>query len=110
MSQLEDDFAFQLSTILVNPAREYEAIEGRKFRWDFAFPDKKLLIEIQGGTWSTGKMAHNSGTGIRRDCEKLNLAVVAGWRVLHFTTDMVKDGSALATVERMLKLPVAICT
>jgi very-short-patch-repair endonuclease len=102
MSVLEEEFAWQLSTILINPDREYRAIEGRKFRYDFAIPSKRLLIEIQGGTWSASTMAHNSGSGIRRDCEKLNLAQLAGWRVLHFTADMVHDGSALAIVEKMI--------
>lgn len=102
MSALEDEFAFQLSTLLIVPTREYHAIDGRKYRWDFFVPPI-LLIEIQGGTWPAGKMAHNSGAGIRRDCEKNNLAVAAGYKVLYFTSDMIRDGEALATVERMIQ-------
>ena len=101
MSALEEEFAWQLSTILVNPAREYKAIEGRRFRWDFAIPERRVLIEIQGSTW-VANTGHTSGRGVRRDCEKLNLATEAGWRVLHFTGDMVRDGEALATVERII--------
>ena len=102
MSELEEEFVWQLSTILVNPAREYKAIPGRRFRWDFAIPERKLLIEIQGGTW-VSNTGHSSGSGIRRDCEKINLATLAGWRVLHFTGDMVRDGEALATVEKAMQ-------
>ena len=102
MSTLEDEFAFQLSTICSEFDREERVIEGRRFRWDFLIPPK-LLIEIQGGTRMRGKTGHTSGDGIRRDCEKNNLAVAAGYKVLYFTADMIRDGEALATVERMIK-------
>jgi hypothetical protein len=51
-----------------------------------------------------GKTGHTSGDGVRRDCEKNNLAVLAGYKVLYFTSDMVRDGEALATVEKMLEV------
>lgn len=102
MSELEDEFAFQLSTICNEFDREERVIEGRRFRWDFLIPPK-LLIEIQGGTRMRGKTGHTSGDGIRRDCEKNNLAVLAGYTVLYFTSDMVRSGEALATVERMIQ-------
>jgi hypothetical protein len=102
MSQLEDDFAFQLSTICDEFDREERVIAGRRFRWDFLIPPN-LLIEIQGGTRMKGKTGHTSGDGVRRDCEKNNLAVAAGYKVLYFTSDMIRDGEALATVEKLLE-------
>lgn len=91
---------------LPEPETEYRAISGRRFRWDGAYPYHKVLYEVQGGIWSGryGKQSgHSSGAGISRDCEKNNLAVLAGWKVLYFTGEMIKDGSALQTLEKVLK-------
>lgn len=96
-SDLEDWLETRLiQSGLTGYVREFQAINGRKWRWDFAYVDARLLIEVHGGTW--GKGGHSSGVGIRRDCEKLNAATVNGWRVLAFTGDMVKDDTAPAVI------------
>lgn len=101
-SQLEDKLLFQIKAIgLPIPEREYKAIPGRRFRFDMAYISEKLLIEVQGGTWA-GKPSHTSGSGIRRDCEKNNLAILNGYKVLHFTSDMIHSGEALKTIEEVL--------
>jgi len=65
-SALEDLFAMQLDAAgLTGYTREFRAIPGRKFRFDFCFKQERLLIEINGGTYSKG--AHSTGTGIARD-------------------------------------------
>lgn len=87
---------------LPNPVREYRIIPERKYRWDFCWPAHLLAVEIQGGTWSRKRTAHSSGPGIKRDCEKHNLAVVAGWKVLMFTSDMVQDGTAVEITRKAL--------
>lgn len=100
-SPLENLFAMQLDSAgLTGYVREYQAIPGRRFRFDFAWRKERLLVEINGGTYSKG--AHSTGTGINRDYEKGNLAVLNGWRVLSFDTKMVKSGAALEVVERLL--------
>jgi hypothetical protein len=82
--------------------REYQAIEGRKFRWDFhVAPD--LLIEVQGGVWNFGKSGHNTGTGITRDAEKCSLAAAHGYRVIQATTQQVKDGSAIEWIKQAIR-------
>jgi hypothetical protein len=40
---------------------EYQFLEGRKFRFDFAHPESKTAIEINGGRWF--KSGHSSGNG-----------------------------------------------
>lgn len=79
--------------------REAQIIPGRKYRWDFIVGD--LAIEIQGGTWHVG--AHSHGEGILRDCQKLNAAVLEGYRVLLFTTGMVESGEAIDTIQAALR-------
>lgn len=65
------------------PVPEYRITDKRKFRHDFAWPDYKLALEIQGAVWSKG--AHGRGAGIMRDYEKGNLACSLGWRTLQVT-------------------------
>ena len=100
-SALENLFAMQLDSAgLTQYVREYQAIPGRKFRFDFAFVDERLLVEINGGTYNGG--AHGRGVGINRDYEKGNLAVVNNWRVLSFDTKQVRSGAALEVVEQLI--------
>ena len=100
MSSLNDLFAFHLDANDIQFEREYQAIKGRKYLFDFRLGN--LLIEIQGGIWMR-RGAHNTGKAITRDCEKLNLATLAGYDVMHFTTDMVESGEAVNLVLRYLE-------
>lgn len=63
--------------------KELKFSEKRKFRFDFALPFYKIAIEYDGIVSS--KSRHTSITGFSRDCEKTNLAIVEGWKVLRYT-------------------------
>jgi len=80
------------------PQPEYRFDPSRRWRFDLCWPEFHLAAEIEGGTWVKGR--HTRPQGYENDCEKYNSAVLQGWRVLRFTMEMVKDGRALATVER----------
>ena len=102
MSQLEDLLLLQIRAAgLPEPEREVKAIPGRRFRWDFCWPDYKLAAEVQGGTFTYGR--HSRPAGYHADCEKANLATLAGWRVLRFDRTMVEDGTALRMIEAALR-------
>jgi very-short-patch-repair endonuclease len=100
-SPLEVLMAFQMDRAGLTYTSEYRFHETRKWRVDFAFLMPKVAIEIEGGTWVSGR--HNRGAGMHGDMEKYNELTLAGWRLLRFTGDMVKSGEALKTVERALK-------
>jgi very-short-patch-repair endonuclease len=101
-SKLEDLFAFQLDALgLTGYVREYQAIKGRKFRFDFAWLEHRLLVEVNGGTYTKG--AHSTGAGIARDYEKANLACLAGWRCLSFDGKAVKSGEAVEVIRQALE-------
>ena len=100
-SALEETLAFQLTALGIPFVREYKAVPGRKFPFDFAFPEARLLVEVQGGTYTVG--AHSTGTGLARDYEKINLAQLHGWRCLQFDGKAVKSGEAAKTIQEALE-------
>lgn len=83
------------------PECEYQFHPRRKWRFDFAYPEQLLALEVQGGI-HMAKGGHNTAAGITRDCEKGNEAVVLGWRVLHVTAAQIDDGSAIDWLRRSL--------
>lgn len=82
------------------PVREFRAIPGRRFRWDLAWPDRRLLMEVDGGGFISGR--HSRGKGMESDAEKQSLAVVAGYRVLRCTPRHIEDGSAVRWIREAL--------
>ena len=68
----------------VKVVKEYTFHYTRKWRFDYAMPDLKVAIEIDGGVWDYGR--HNRPQGYINDMEKLNTAASMGWLVLRFTT------------------------
>lgn len=109
MSELEDTLAGQIKrACLPEPTREYRAIPGRRFPFDFAWPEYRVLCEVQGGTYVKGKSGHSSGSGIARDIEKHNLAVLLGWRIIYADTNHIKrTGEALLWIQQALTTPKA---
>ena len=57
------------------------------WRFDFAWPDSKLAVEIDGGQWMAGGGRHNTDG----DRLKLNTAATLGWRVLRFSVKTMGD-------------------
>ena len=101
-SEIEEQFALQIKTKqLPEPSREFKFLPTRRFRFDFAYPDLKIAVEIEGGSWTGGR--HTTGSGFRKDCEKYNLAALTGWKVFRFTTDMVRDGIGITILETAIK-------
>ncbi len=75
----------------------------RRYRLDFALPEALIGIEVDGGTWSDGRTGHNWGTGITRDHEKQNLAVLMGWRIFRFTTDMLSEAKVAQSLTPVIE-------
>lgn len=101
VSPLEQTLALQIrAEKLPTPVREFRFHETRRWRADFAWPDKRLLVECEGGEHSGGR--HTRGTGFTQDCEKYTEAALAGWRVLRFTGSMIRSGYAIDAIRRAL--------
>lgn len=78
------------------PEREYRFHDVRKWRLDFAWPARKVAVEVQGGTYR--KSAHSSMYGLQRDYTKYNTAAIMGWTILQFTGKMIESGEAADTI------------
>ena len=89
---------------LPEPESEYRFAPPRRWRFDFAYPDQAIAIECEGGTWGKKKSRHTTGSGFDKDCEKYNAAALDGWKVLRFTSSMIKSGRALNVIEKALDL------
>lgn len=85
-----------LAPDLQRPVPEYRFAKPRLWRFDWAWPDRMVAAEVDGGRWKPGGGRHGSDA----DYEKLNAARVAGWLVLRFTVSMLTDGPA-ACVEQV---------
>lgn len=102
MSALEEEFALQVRALgLPEPDREHRFHHKRRFRFDFAWPDLKIAVEIDGGTWAGGR--HTRGAGYHNDCIKFNLAACSGWVVLRGDSKMVKSGELVAALEQIME-------
>jgi very-short-patch-repair endonuclease len=97
---LEDHLYGDLVKVGLHPVRQFKFHPTRRWKFDFAFPDSMLAIEVDGGTWSNGR--HTRGSGYQKDAEKLNAATVLGWRLLRYTAAMVKSGEAVRQIEEAL--------
>lgn len=87
--------------------REFRFAVPRRFRFDLAFPEHKLAVEIDGIVYTKGShMAggrHTSIKGLRAECEKSALATLHGFRVIHVLPEHVLSGQAIAWIEQALK-------
>ncbi|SRR6266852_8033007 len=103
--RLENQLLFQMQAAgLPTPRRELRFFPARRWRFDFAYPDRLLAIEVEGGTWTGG--AHVRGAHYASDCRKYNTAAIIGWKLLRVTSDMIESGEALRTIDWALRGPI----
>lgn len=82
-----------------NYLEEYNFDPPRKHRFDFAWPKKLIAVEVDGNAWHVaGGGRHGSDT----DREKLNIAAFMGWRVFHFSPQMLKQ-DPISCIEMVAK-------
>lgn len=94
-SELEVMLELQiLGSALPAPLREFEAFDDRKFRLDFAWPERRIGVEVQG-------MVHRIKGRFGADIEKRALHMLAGWRVLEVSRKEIKSGAAIEWLLRL---------
>lgn len=84
--QIRDVFTTICRTDLkVECVKEYKFHTTRRWRFDYAIPEHKIALEVEGGVWTGGR--HTSPKGFLGDIEKYNTATLMGWRVFRTTPD-----------------------
>lgn len=101
-SQGEETLALHLRCAgLPAVAREHRFHPTRQWRFDFAWPDLKVAVEVEGGIGINGR--HTRPGGFRGDMEKYNAAVELGWVVLRYDLRMIKSGHAVRQIESAIE-------
>lgn len=101
-SALEDRLAQQIHAHgLPTPDREYAFHPSRRWRFDFAWPQHMVAVEVEGGIWTRGR--HTRGAGFEADAEKTNAATALGWRVYRYTPTHIRSGCAVNEIRVALE-------
>lgn len=105
-SHLERRFSEMIAGLVAGklipaPERELVFAPPRKWRFDFAWPAFMLAVEIEGGVHLGKAGRHTSAEGFTKDAEKYNHAAQLGWTVLRFTPKHLRNGYALAELNKV---------
>lgn len=124
LSRLEESLAQQVYYFsLPKPEREYRfAAEHvgrgpgvisrlrqaglRDWRIDFAWPDKKLAVEVEGGGWTGGR--HTRGKGFEQDMQKYHHVMRLGWTLYRCDGRLIKSGDAVLLIKQLLEQGVRV--
>ena len=85
----------------VNIVAEHRFHKVRRWRFDYAFPDYKVAVEVDGGVWIGGR--HNHSSGYVDDLEKLNTAAAMGWLVLRILPEQRFRTTTLEFIKEAMK-------
>jgi|WetSurSiteA1Bulk_404760.scaffolds.fasta_scaffold57130_2 very-short-patch-repair endonuclease len=74
------------------------------FRFDFAWPEQKIAVEIDGGNYMVKRRADGTLMAIGHhtapsDYEKINLSQELGWTVFRYTVEMIKKRPELCAAQ-----------
>ncbi len=102
---VEELLLFRLTKVwrLPEPKREMHFHPTRQWRFDFAWPDFMLAVEVDGITFGKAAGRHQQGRGFENDREKDLAARELGWDVIHFTPRQVRNDEAARMIARALE-------
>lgn len=83
------------------PVREYKFHDTRKWRLDYAWPEHKIGLEVNGGVWIRGR--HTRGAGQIKDMEKFNAANLLSWHIYQCTPQEIHNLSILTVLQAAFK-------
>jgi hypothetical protein len=86
---------------LPEPVAELVFARPRRWRFDYAWPEQRVALEVQGGLFTRGR--HSRGPALMKEHEKLNTAAAMGWRVLYCTPAQLARGDILPALELALE-------
>lgn len=84
--------------------KEFKFHPIRKWRFDYALPEHRIAIEVEGGVWTGGR--HTSPKGFLGDMEKYNTATLMGWRVFRTVPDALCTNATLQMIREAIAYSV----
>lgn len=95
-SDLEVDMERQINERgIQTPTLELKFDPVRKWRFDFAWPEFMLALEVEGSV-------HRIKGRFKSDIEKYAMAQLAGWTVLRVARAQIKNGQAILWLQEMI--------
>ena len=94
-SPAEEHLALALQAAGLTPVRQHRYLLDRKFAADFAWPDIKVALEVDGAV-------HRIKGTFKASFERAYLLTMDGWTVLHVGREQVMDGTALEWINNLL--------
>ena len=88
------------SARVILPVGEYKFVSDRKWRFDYAWPEVKAALEVEGGAYTAGR--HTRGKGFIADMEKYNRGVIEGWRIVRCTPDTLRTAKTVDMIRELL--------
>lgn len=99
--ELKSEMMFRIRALgLPEPTQEHRFHPVRRWRFDYAWIDKKVAVEIQGGV---GRSFHFNQKTLHKDSEKFLEANMLGWIVIQVNYWMIERGLEMALIERALE-------
>lgn len=83
------------------PLPEHRFHATRRWRFDYAWLDQQVALEVEGGVWVGGR--HTSGAGFVKDMEKYNEAACMGWRIIRCQPKQLCTTATVETLRRALQ-------
>jgi hypothetical protein len=86
---------------LPHPHREYQFEPSRRWRADYCWPERGIILEVEGAVWTRGR--HTRGSGFLKDMEKYNHAATLGYRVVRVTPQTLCTEDTISMLTSLLK-------
>jgi len=95
-------FSFLSHYLIPEPITEHKFHETRKWRFDYAWVEQRLALEVEGGVWTGGR--HTRGAGFVKDMEKYNAASADGWRIVRVEPSKLLSIETIKILKKCLTL------
>jgi hypothetical protein len=86
---------------LPEPVTEHRFHDKRRWRFDYAWIEQRVALEVEGGVWVGGR--HTSGAGFVKDMEKYNAAACLGWRIIKCQPRQLLSSDTIETLRQALQ-------
>jgi hypothetical protein len=85
---------------LPSPVGEHRFHATRKWRFDYAFINERIALEVEGGAFTNGR--HTRGAGFLKDIEKYGEAAALGWVVIRVVPKQLTDVRTFEWIRRAI--------